>query len=347
MNEWHYHNACRAKASHFALGRVRRWIVLQLEGFHVREIGLLMVGALAASSSGWVVARGNAQDAGLSAVQRVLDQMPQCQNLGDYYWEIGNGQGVLLHGQQGKSIGPDTDLSIASASKWVFAAYVLQRVGPELEPAQVQKLQMTSGYDELNPARCIGKVTAGACFDAAGNDRLDTSHVGLFSYNGGHMQKLMMDLGLGDLSLEALTADLHHYLPLDAAFSYGTPQAAAGLRTTSAAYGAFLRRILRGELAMAHALGSKPTCTMPTRCATAVSSPAPFAWHYSLGHWVEDDLQGDGAFSSAGAFGFYPWISADRGYYGLFVRLNFRPESYKESVYCGIPVRHAFMGSKK
>ena len=280
-----------------------------------------------------------------AAIQLVLDQAPQCQNLGDYYWEIGDGQGVLVHGQQGRTLGPSTKLAIASASKWVFAAYVVQRLGSGLAPEQIDMLRLTSGYDHLNPAYCVGKPTAAACFAAASNDRLDAAHVGLFSYNGGHMQKLMMDLGLGNLGAAALTTDLHQYLPLDAAFSYSSPQAAGGLSTTPAAYADFLRRIMRGELAIANELGSYPVCTLPGSCPEAVSSPVPFAWHYSLGHWVEDDpLHGDdGAFSSAGAFGFYPWISADKHFYGLLARSSYQLDAAVESALCGIAIRRAFM----
>jgi len=190
-----------------------------------------------------------AEDDRQVAIQRALDQTPQCQGLGDYYWEIGDRQGVLVQGQHGRTIGPTTAIDIASASKWVFAAYVVQRLGSSLTSDQMQKLQLTSGYDNLNPAFCVGRSTVEACFNAADNSRLDATHVGLFSYNGGHMQKLMMDLGLGNFDKNALTTDLHRHLPLDAAFSYSSPQAAGGMRTTPAAYGDFLRRIIRGELA--------------------------------------------------------------------------------------------------
>jgi hypothetical protein len=319
--------------------------VCLMENFSLRITYFLMTWGMAVCCAGQAKQAIAAQDDRQVAIQQVLDQMPQCQGLGDYYWEIGDGQGVLVQGQHGRTLGPNDYLGIASASKWVFAAYVVQRLGSGLAPEQIEKLQLTSGYDRLNPAFCIGKPSAEACFEAANNSRFDATHVGLFSYNGGHMQKLMMDLGLGNLGSEALTTDLHRYLPLDAAFSYNSPQAAGGLRATPAAYGDFLRRIIRGELTMADYLGRYPVCTAPGSCPAAVSSPVPFAWHYSLGHWVEDDpLRGDdGAFSSAGAFGFYPWISADRRFYGLLARNNFQPSAAVESVACGIAIRHAFM----
>lgn len=64
--------------------------------------------------------------------------------------------------------------------------------------------------------------------------------------------------------------------------------------------------------------------TNPQTCPReAVKTPIPEteSWHYSLGHWVEDDPQvGDGSFNSPGAFGFYPWVSADKRFYGMVAR---------------------------
>lgn len=70
-------------------------------------------------------------------------------------------------------------------------------------------------------------------------------------------------------------------------------------------------------------LGTHAVCTNPVTCPTAIYTPvAPNeSWHYSLGHWVEDDpVVGDGAFSSAGAFGFYPWIEVGKRWWGIVVR---------------------------
>jgi hypothetical protein len=75
------------------------------------------------------------------------------------------------------------------------------------------------------------------------------------------------------------------------------------------------------------------------------------SWHYSLGHWVEDDpVVGDGAFSSPGRFGFYPWVDASKTYYGVLARFdavhvddpNPKEASYITSVKCGRLIRHAW-----
>jgi hypothetical protein len=78
-----------------------------------------------------------------------------------------------------------------------------------------------------------------------------------------------------------------------------------------------------------------------------VASNGAEAWHYSMGHWIEDDpIVGDGAFSSPGALGFYPWIDSSRTYYGIIARSNLNAtagdfDGYK-SVVCGRLVRRAW-----
>ena len=57
---------------------------------------------------------------------------------------------------------------------------------------------------------------------------------------------------------------------------------------------------------------------------------------------IEDQPGGDGAFSSAGAFGFYPWITADKRYYGMLVRETLAPRAYVRSTACGALMRRAF-----
>jgi hypothetical protein len=75
-----------------------------------------------------------------------------------------------------------------------------------------------------------------------------------------------------------------------------------------------------------------------------VSAPIPptESWHYSLGHWVEDDPKvGDGAFSSAGLFGFYPWVDASKTWYGVVARMA--PAGALDSVDCGRIIRKAWV----
>lgn len=281
-------------------------------------------------------------DARRQAVQATLAQSADCRGLGDFYWEIGDAAGVLASGAHGRRISADGVIHIASASKWVFGAYVVQRLGGVLPPSTVDALEMKSGYDRLNPLSCARTRTVADCLAQGSNGELDAGHVGKFSYNGGHDQKLAVDLGLGAMDAQALNDDLRHVLGNWLAVRYASPQPAGGMVASPAAYGVFLRRILDGSLRIGALLGSHPVCTLPSGCTDATHSPAPYAWHYSLNHWIEDAPGEDGAFNSAGAFGFYPWISADRKTYGVLARESLARDAAMLSAHCGAAMRHAW-----
>ena len=127
---------------------------------------------------------------------------------------------------------------------------------------------------------------------------------------------------------------------------YLAPEPGGGMIATPAAYGQFLRRLIRGEYQLGRMLGQHAVCTEPGTCPTAVSTPAALPWHYALNYWIEDQPGGDGAFSSAGAFGFYPWITADKRYYGMLVRETLGPRAYVRSAACGALIRRAFAEGK-
>lgn len=277
-----------------------------------------------------------------AALQAALAQAPECQNLGDYYWEVGNASGALARVQAGSSIAGDTVLAIASASKWVWGSYVVERRRGLLTPQMVDALNMRSGYDSQLLASCLDAPTIASCHLRQDNDEYVPEHDGLYSYNGGHAQWLAMKLGMGIMTPQALTADLQRVLGSELKIRYDSPLPSGGMSASAQDYALLLRKILRGELRMLDHLGSYPVCTLPGVCAEAVSSPSPFNWSYSLHHWVEDGDGGDGAFSSAGAFGFYPWISANREEYGVFARLDYSAGAGVNSAICGGVARTAW-----
>ncbi|HET8704760.1 MAG TPA: hypothetical protein VFM46_00550, partial [Pseudomonadales bacterium] len=106
----------------------------------------------------------------------------------------------------------------------------------------------------------------------------------------------------------------------------------------------FLRKLLSGQFIMLDYLGSYPICTQKKTCSTSLRTPiANKAWHYSVNHWVEDDADGDGAFSSVGLYGFYPWISADKQYYGILALQGVPKLAGPPSRYCGGAIRKAWL----
>jgi hypothetical protein len=286
-----------------------------------------------------------------------------CAAAKPFYWEIGDQHAALASGTEGGSPpGAASAMPISTASEWVFAAYIVQSRGGKLSQADIEALTMRSGYANLQYDRCAKIApalrrteTVNNCFHAphlvgGSNSDFARAQVDRFFYNGGHFQQLAAaDSRLNALTASALSAVIGTQLGTDAAFSYDSPHVDAGIRTTPAAYASFLRKILAGQLLMHDALGSDAVCTNPSRCPSAIHSPLPQteSWHYSIGHWVEDDPRvGDGAFSDPGLSGFYPWIDASRTYYGVLSRSSSAPGAHVISMQCGRLIRRAWLSGK-
>jgi len=130
--------------------------------------------------------------------------------------------------------------------------------------------------------------------------------------------------------------------------TYRQPLLAGGIYASANDYSAILRALLGGQLYMHDALGTDAVCAWVGPGCNAVRSPQHVEkWHYSIGHWVEDDasLGDDGAFSSPGAFGFAPWIEANKKYYGVISRMatpgNGNQQGFASSQ-CGRELRAAW-----
>jgi len=284
--------------------------------------------------------------AGLDAARKTAETAPTCKALGDFYWEIGDRLGVIINGSVGRRYNAQTPMKIASASKWVWGAYAVERAGgvDQLTPLQIDQLEMRSGHTSFGFVACPFAKTVASCLERGSNAHENPNDIGKFHYGGGHDQQMAVDLGLGDNDSTQLTREVQRRLGGDLGLSYHRPNPAGGMQGTPDAYARFLRRILNGELKIADALGAKPVCTLPSVCRDANYSPVPEAWHYSLNHWVEDDPEtGDGAYSSPGLEGFYPWISADKRLYGLVAREQLRRNAAIESVLCGREIRRAYI----
>lgn len=353
-------------------------------------LALLPLGCSSGSSS----ASGNNNGGGGSgsptlvqrqqAAEATVKDDDSCTTLTPFYWEVGDGNGALDSGTGGdnSSTPPnsETTMAIASASKWIFGAYALEKLDASaanpLTADEVEELNFTSGYDHMSDSSCFLTDTVAGCFSATNptgglNSDRHSSDIGRFFYNGGHMQALATNtLGLGGdyISFIAATPKLataiESYVGQDLTLYYSNPSLAGGVDTTPATYAEFLRKILNGDLRMKDYLSADAVCAHANSsdCPTAIYSPinqaAPGlpndvsdeAWHYSIGHWIEDDpMVGDGAFSSPGADGFYPWIDASVTYYGILARFDPDPtaapgkEPYALSVYCGRKIRKAWL----
>jgi hypothetical protein len=305
-------------------------------------------GAGAAGGGGLAGTTGSGGAGGASsredAVRATAASNDACTALPAFYWEIGDGNGAIVSGRAGILFGADTSMAIASASKLVFGAYVVERFKDDLSQIDWRAMTMQSGYTSLDYTSCVNATSVADCLATGTNGVQTAADDDQFFYNGGHFQKYAVDLGLGSDDNAALASAILGTLGTELPFEYGSPQLAAGIKASASGYAVFLRKILKGQLALAAHLGERAVCTLPGTCPTALSSPSPLDWHYSYGHWVEDEPgTGDGAFSSPGAFGFYPWIDASKTYYGILARYALKTEAAMESALCGRLLRKAFL----
>ncbi|WPU64186.1 hypothetical protein [Peredibacter starrii] len=276
----------------------------------------------------------------VNAAKKIANTDPSCVAIRPFYWEIGDGLSALVSGSAG--IGAPTaktELEIASASKWIFSAYVAQKRSGQLTVSDKNHLRFLTGYDQFTS--CLGSQTVDGCFQSGSNNDQTISSIGKFAYGGGHMQKLAVGMGLGDLTSSGLAVEVNSTLGIKS--SYSSPQPAGGMEMTAQDYGFFLRKLLNNKLQLSNFLGVNPVCTTESSCPlSVVSSPAPMGWEYSYGHWVESD----GVFSSPGKFGFYPWMDKTNGLYGVVGRKSADHEAYLTSVECGQKIRNAFFSGK-
>ena len=265
----------------------------------------------------------------------------ECTGIGSFYWEIGDRNAALASGSIG-GVTASTRMSIASASKWVYSSYWVQRQAGVLTAEDVKFFNFRSGYTRFSS--CIGTDTVQECLDSGTNGEFVPATENKFDYGGGHMQKHAALNGLGALDSAGLTTEVRRLLGTEIGITYTSPQLAGGAASNATEYARLLRKIISGGLRMRDALGTFPVCVDPATCAEAIFTPSPRGeqWHYAIGHWVEDDpAVGDGAFSSPGAFGFYPWIDASKTWYGVLARENLGGTF--ESIACGRLIRKAWL----
>jgi len=259
------------------------------------------------------------------AAQSTAVSNSNCTAIQPFYWEIGNGSGILVSGSTGDgSVVRTTQFGIASATKWLFGAYVVQRLNGNIDSTTQKYLTMSAGYTSFGNLSCVPAsiTTVNECYTTGSNSNYTAGNDNKFYYNGGHFQKWAVDNGMGSLNESQIATEFQNKLGADISLTFTNPQLAGGAATSAAEYAKFLTKILNGQLLIKNFLGSNAVCANPTVCTSAVSSPfTTMTFHYSYGHWVEDDpTSGDGAFSSAGLFGFYPWIDADKTIYGIISR---------------------------
>lgn len=287
-----------------------------------------------------------AESARVAAVQQAAAHDARCAEAVPFYYEIGDRNGSRVSGSVGLAYGPGILLPIASASKWLYGAYVTQQRAGVLTADDVRFLSFRSGY--VSFTSCAPGDSVGSCAVAGINGIYSPAADGKFYYAGSHMQThAARFMGLGPLANAGLAETILGGLGMSAwsaDFRYTQPQLAGGVTTSANVYTAFLRRLLNQNLIAGTQLNASAACTNSTTCTDALYSPFPETEspNYSIGHWVEDTLVADGAYSSAGAFGFYPWIDPTKANYGVVVRAVAAGKPAMDSVACGRKLRQAW-----
>lgn len=313
-------------------------------GIATTTAGSTVVTVVSIASIGPPVANSKA------ATEATAQNNSLCQRIQPFYWEIGDASGALDSGSlgvdstTGKPVVSSTKLSIASASKWIYGMYVVQRGGAQgLTADDINFLHFTSGYTNMGsdaetstcPAPPSGADSIDNCLTLVGPngpyDAQNPANIGVFFYDSGHEEnhagKYQPEISA--LGASALGGQIAAGLGLGSSITltYSEPLLAGGIYTSANDYTTILRAVLSGALAMRGALGTSPVCAFTVGpCADGpLATFTPIVtehWHYSIAHWVEDDASqnNDGSFSSPGAFGFYPWIDSTKTYYGVISR---------------------------
>jgi len=282
-----------------------------------------------------------------AAAASAASQATDCAAVQPFYWSIGDAAGKQGDGSVGAAPPTaQTVMSIASASKLVYGAYVAEQRAGVLTDTDIRFLNFTSGYTDFTS--CSQTDTVATCEATGSNGTHEPADDGKFYYGGGHMQRHAFDNGLAADDDAAFAGAIN--ATLGTAFAYSQPQPAGGIYTNAGTYGAFLQGVVAGRLKIGALLGTHAVCTNPRTCTDAVYTPIPTeSDHYSIGHWVEDDAAaGDGAFSSPGAFGFYPWVDGSKTWWGIVARMarNSDEQEGVASMKCGRRIRAAWMSAR-
>ena len=324
----------------------------------IDSVGLLSIAVIAL-----LVCVPSAAIAGDAAAAAAAANGPACTAARPFYWEIGDLSGTIVSGQVGgTTYNRNSRMNLASASKWPFGAYVVERYAGMPPTETGDALLMLTGYKPFNQLLCKLAATVKGCFNMIGNHTQDPDVVGEYYYSGGNSQYAAatpMLLGLGDYTTAQLNAEIQ--TTIGTTMSYRYPAIAAGMEGSAAEYAEFLKKLMQspvnGGLVMHDELGVDVVDTLPCPPGEANCSPAgSVPWHYGYHYWIEDNTisgalpngttvgPGDGAYSSGGAYGFYPWISADLGSYGIVARRALLGTAYQDSTVCGQAIRYAYSG---
>ncbi len=115
-----------------------------------------------------------------------------CAVIQPFYWQVGDKTPRLASGSIAKAgsattYTANTPMSIASAPKWIYGAYMAQQRGGVLTAQDIQFLNFRSGYTNFGFSGCERTDTVASCVARGSNSVQTAAHVDQFYYNAGHM----------------------------------------------------------------------------------------------------------------------------------------------------------------
>ena len=235
---------------------------------------------------------------------------------------------------------------IASASKWLSAAVIMSLVEDGLidldEPVSTylpqftglkgtmtvrQMFSHTSGLPGDHACLDNHTITLAQCVDQIALVSLQAAPGALFDYGGVsmHVAGRVAEVVSGQSWAQLFDERIGTPLGLTSTYYfYGTPDQnpmiAGGARSTFADYGKFLAMILAdGNAGGVQVLTPASVHEMQIDQTAGAAGANPRG--YGLGEWrdVVDNQDNATQLSSAGAFGFVPWIDTERNYYAVFL----------------------------
>jgi len=270
--------------------------------------------------------------------------------------------------------------AIASASKWLTGATVITLVeqglmslddqpqdylsywtddpnDPRSRITLEQLLSFTSGFHRSpGQAGCIGNeaYTVQTCVAEWYEVGVDAEPGTTYYYGPVHMQvaAAMAEIAAGQPWRDVVELTIAMPLGLTSTRFQGNNPRAAGAAISSAIdYAGFLEAQLGGELLPA---GFDDLAAERLSGLQIVSRPAAIDdntvdWYYGLGVWREcnepmwnTDCEAQTRVSSPGAFGWYPWLDLDNGYYAVLAMeepVTFLSSPASDSVELGVTLQ--------
>ncbi len=252
---------------------------------------------------------------------------------------------------------PEEPIEIASATKWVTAAVFMALVTDDLLPLDAttgdylgwegskaeitlsQLLSFTSGLNQQQFCLLRPGISLAECTDTVYEAEATAAPGTTFEYGGVHMTVAgrMAEVASGESWAALFEKYIREPLGLSDSANYwglhfrkrptDNPRLGGGLILTTYDYAKFLqmidnygrvndRQLIRPDLIK---YMEQSQFTPATVVKLSPAELLGYTFEYGLGNWVEclnPDCT-DTINSSEGAFGYYPWIDRDAGYYAL------------------------------